>query len=180
MESRDRVIVATLNVIRRDGIKAVTIRRVAEQLGHSTTVVTHYFKNRQELIQETLRRAFDETRAEAEAAVQGADDQLWAFLDWAISPEHAELWETLMAAHVTGVDEEVSKQVESLLNWWDAKFQALVSGRAAPGYTPAQLCDIAGTVVEGILLSPSGGAVSGISGKQILRATLSSLVLEPR
>ena len=115
-----------------------------------------------------------------EAAVQGADDQLWAFLDWAISPEHAELWETLMAAHVAGVDEEVSNQVESLLNWWDAKFQALVSGRAAPGYTPAQLCDIAGTVVEGILLSPSGGAVSGISGKQILRATLSSLVLEPR
>ena len=176
MESQDRVIQATLSVIRSEGIKAVTVRRVATELGHSTTVVTHYFANRQVLLNATLERAFEESKKDADAAISAGDDELWAFLDWSISADQVAIWETLLAGHIAGLDQEVSKQVESLLTWWDERFQQLASGRVAPGYTKAQLCDIAGAVIEGVLLSPSGGPVSGISGKQILRATLGPLI----
>ena len=37
----EQVIEATLKVIELGGVKEVTVRRVAEELGRSTTVITH-------------------------------------------------------------------------------------------------------------------------------------------
>lgn len=176
MESQDRVIEATLRVIKSEGLKGVTVRRVAQELGKSTTVITHYFANRQVLLETTLARALGESRASAEAAIRDASDPLWAFLDWSISEEHSELWEALLAAYAAGIDEEVSRQVDALLQWWDERFKTLLAGRESGGYSPAEICDIAGVVVEGILLTQNFASPSGISGKKVLRATLSSLI----
>ena len=44
-----------VRLIAREGLEAVTVRRIAAEVGYSTTVVTHYFKNKHELLLWTYR-----------------------------------------------------------------------------------------------------------------------------
>lgn len=50
VERRTRVAAAARAVIARDGPDGATVRRVAAQAGSSTTVVTHYFADKQALL----------------------------------------------------------------------------------------------------------------------------------
>ena len=43
MSVRDEVKEATIRVIAAEGVPAVTIRRVAREVGRSTSAITHYF-----------------------------------------------------------------------------------------------------------------------------------------
>ena len=176
MESQDRVIAATRAVMERGGIKDVTIRRVAQELGKSTTVITHYFPSRQALVRETLAHSLDISKQTAEQIIEAADDKLWAFLEWSISEEHRDLWSAIISGHAAGLDPEVSAQVEDLLAWWDEKLQQLLEGRIAGNYSESECCDIIGVAVEGILLTASRGTPSGMSGDEVLRALVSPLL----
>jgi len=49
-ERRRKIAEAALDVIAREGLDAATIRRIAAELGCSTTVITHYFADKQELL----------------------------------------------------------------------------------------------------------------------------------
>lgn len=176
MESKDRVINATLSVIESGGVKEVTIRRVAQELGRSTTVITHYFSNRQELIAATLDQSLLASKNAALGSIEHSDDRLWAFLDWSISEEHGALWEALIAAHAAGLDPEVSKHVEDLLAWWDDLLLELLNERNLQGSISLEVCDIIGVVVEGILLNSSRPTYSGITGTQLLRKAVGHLL----
>lgn len=176
MESQDRVIAATRAVMERGGIKDVTIRRVAQELGKSTTVITHYFPSRQALVRETLAHSLDISKQTAEQIIEAADDKLWAFLEWSISEEHRDLWSAIISGHAAGLDSEVSAQVEDLLTWWDEKLQQLLVGRIAGRYSESECCDIIGVAVEGILLTASRGTPSGMSGEEVLRALVAPLL----
>ncbi|MEP7174448.1 MAG: TetR family transcriptional regulator, partial [Aestuariivirga sp.] len=56
-ERRRQICDVLLDVVAEAGISAVTIRGVAERSGWSTGVISHYFKNRQDLLLGGLRRA---------------------------------------------------------------------------------------------------------------------------
>jgi AcrR family transcriptional regulator len=45
----------TLGLVAREGLEAVTIRRIAAELGFSTAVVTHYYRDKSELLLDTFR-----------------------------------------------------------------------------------------------------------------------------
>lgn len=49
-ERRQQIAQAAIDVIAREGLDAATIRRIAAEVGFSTTAVTHYFANKQELL----------------------------------------------------------------------------------------------------------------------------------
>ncbi len=57
-ERREAVARAARAVIARDGLDGASVRRVAEQLGSSTTAVTHYFGSREELIMAAIDDAY--------------------------------------------------------------------------------------------------------------------------
>ena len=58
VERRARVAAAARAVIARDGLDATSVRRVAAEAGSSTTVVTHYFQDKQALLQAAVEDAY--------------------------------------------------------------------------------------------------------------------------
>jgi AcrR family transcriptional regulator len=62
-ERRDHFAHAVLNVVAREGVRGVTIRRVAEEAKCSVGVLSHYFEDKQALLVAALRRATSEVTA---------------------------------------------------------------------------------------------------------------------
>ena len=174
----EQVIEATLRVIEVGGVKEVTARKVAEELGRSTTVITHYFPTREDLLDAALNQSFAQSKEQAMRFIQDSKDELWAFMNWSVSAEHRRVWLQLVAAYLAGLDPHVSKQIDEFIYWWDDQLVRLLKGRVAPGRTVQEVCDIIGVVVEGILLSSDRELASGMSSEALLRATISPL-LEP-
>ncbi|MHA6764518.1 TetR/AcrR family transcriptional regulator [Streptacidiphilus sp. PAMC 29251] len=65
-ERLDAIARATIAVARERGPRAVTIRTVADHLGGSTTMVTHYVHSRAELLANAVRLAQDVWRVDAD------------------------------------------------------------------------------------------------------------------
>lgn len=58
-ERRRAIAQVAIGLIAREGLEAATVRRIAAEVGFSTTIVTHYFADKQELLLWAYR-AFDE------------------------------------------------------------------------------------------------------------------------
>ncbi len=54
---RDELIKAAFEIIKRDGLRAATIGNIAEAAGASKGIVHHYFEDKQDLIEHTMRYA---------------------------------------------------------------------------------------------------------------------------
>ena len=61
-ERRQQVLDIACRLIEKEGVEAATVRRVAEEAGCSTTIVSHYFANKHQLLQLTYRRASEGAR----------------------------------------------------------------------------------------------------------------------
>lgn len=91
-QRRQEILVATADIIGRDGIKGLTFNAVAKQLGGTVTLVTHYYKVKSELIADLaafLIEGFEQGLSRIEEGIEDALSRLHAFLAWAlpISPE---------------------------------------------------------------------------------------------
>ncbi|MFL5871839.1 MAG: TetR/AcrR family transcriptional regulator [Solirubrobacterales bacterium] len=58
-DTRDRILEAACELIASDGIDEVRIARVAMRAGASTALVHHYFKTREELLEQALIHSFE-------------------------------------------------------------------------------------------------------------------------
>lgn len=82
---RQEIIEATIAVISDSGLRGVTFRSVADRLGGSTTVVTHYYPTIKDLVDDLTVRlieSWDEELAALEAGVEDPYQRLWTFLEW--------------------------------------------------------------------------------------------------
>jgi AcrR family transcriptional regulator len=70
-ERRIEVAKAAWQVIIREGLDRTSMRAIAQELGSSTGVVTHYFRDKEELILFALGLVFENVAAEMEARAQG-------------------------------------------------------------------------------------------------------------
>ncbi|MBS1888522.1 MAG: TetR/AcrR family transcriptional regulator [Actinobacteria bacterium] len=88
-ERLDELAVETLKVVQRDGLAALTIRAVAQEVGRSTTVVTNYLPSRAALVLNAFRHGRREWERELDAAVAGLSgpDRLRRTLEWWASTE---------------------------------------------------------------------------------------------
>lgn len=62
---------AAWRVIVREGLDRASMRAIAQELGSSTGVVTHYFRDKDELMLFALERVFEKLSKDMEAAVKG-------------------------------------------------------------------------------------------------------------
>ena len=69
-ERRIEVAKAAWQVILREGLDRTSMRAIAQELGSSTGVVTHYFRDKDELILFALGLVFENVAAEMEALTQ--------------------------------------------------------------------------------------------------------------
>lgn len=74
--ARERILVAAITCIERDGIDAVTTRAVAGEAGVNIAAINYYFQSKDRLVALALERTLDEAFAEPLAAldrVRGAE-----------------------------------------------------------------------------------------------------------
>lgn len=84
---RYEIIVATTNVLAREGLKGLSLNAVAKQLGGTVTMITHYYASKSELINDLAERmimAYEQELDEIESGVDDALARLHTFLEWAL------------------------------------------------------------------------------------------------
>jgi AcrR family transcriptional regulator len=86
VERRRQITSAAINILAAGGASALTLKSLAEELGGSITLVTHFFSSREDIftaIVDDLANGFD---AELEALEKGADahGRLRILLEWMI------------------------------------------------------------------------------------------------
>jgi AcrR family transcriptional regulator len=106
-ERRERIAEAAWRIIEREGPDGANLRRIARETGHTTGVVTHYFRDKRELMAFAFGLRVDRStsrmaRAAAEAGITEALAQLLP-LDEARRRETT-VWLALMSASLTDPD----------------------------------------------------------------------------
>jgi AcrR family transcriptional regulator len=78
-ERRRHICDITAQIISRSGVEGVTIRSVAQKANWSTTRISHYFKTKQELLQQTFREFALRSLAQGEQAFESSASLQAAF-----------------------------------------------------------------------------------------------------
>jgi len=176
-ERRERIAEIAARVIARDGLEAATVRHIAAEVGFSTTIVTHYFANKDELLLHAYRfvakqsnQRFDQVIAHDPADVVGcllaltaADES--SFLGWRV---YVALWERAKIDPVYA--EEQRMGIDAALR----RVSNVVENRFGDRGDTAAAVGMLITVVNGIsvqaLFDPDGWP------REHVRATLSRAV----
>ena len=79
-ERRHRLVLAAAELIADEGISALTNAKIAKRISGSTTMVTHYFRSKRELLLDTYQTMASRSRARLEQAMRESDDPLAACL----------------------------------------------------------------------------------------------------
>ncbi|PSB50424.1 TetR/AcrR family transcriptional regulator [Chamaesiphon polymorphus] len=70
-ERRIEIVRAAWRTIVREGLDRTSMRAIAQELGSSTGVITHYFRDKEELILFALERVFENVRDDMKACAKG-------------------------------------------------------------------------------------------------------------
>ncbi|MEA5574323.1 TetR/AcrR family transcriptional regulator [Calothrix sp. UHCC 0171] len=85
-DRRMEVVQAAWRVIAREGLDRTSMRAIAQELGSSTGVVTHYFRNKEELTLFALEKVFENTlevmrsRGEGRQGIERLEQMIFAAL----------------------------------------------------------------------------------------------------
>lgn len=83
-ERRAELGAALWRLASRDGLEAVTVRRVAEEAGWSTGAVVHYFSDKEELLLFAFRTVADRVGRRLAAAAERTDEPLELARTWLV------------------------------------------------------------------------------------------------
>jgi TetR/AcrR family transcriptional repressor of bet genes len=90
---RQELLEAAFTIMKREGLQNTTIKKIAKEIGASKGIVHHYFKNKQELIEYTMRYAHASRRLDAAKRLRHSttpSDRLWAVLSVILDPLYLE------------------------------------------------------------------------------------------
>lgn len=156
------------------GFAGVTIRAVAARMGASTSVVTHYFPSREELVSSALDQALDRFWQGLPTAPPptGGPMGIQAFVEHAVFSSAPELRDVWMRAVVDAPgDPVVRASLDRFDRRWDATVSTLVDALALDEAATRLLIDQLDIIV-------SGAVTTGVEGVPDAdrRAAVSSLL----
>ena len=70
----ERIILATIDCIEREGIQAMTIRSIAKQAGVNVAAINYYFGTKEKLLQEVLKSTTEEFVGLWQEAIESKDE----------------------------------------------------------------------------------------------------------
>jgi AcrR family transcriptional regulator len=148
------VTAAALAIAADRGFAAVTIRAVAERVGASTSVVTHYVSGRDELLRLAARREIATRKAQAEAAVAGLSGAagLLALVRWAVVDLDDQVRRFWLAVLIAAPVEPVLRaELNEFNTWWDTLMRGFVAESGVPD--PDVVADTLDVVVNGMIIA---------------------------
>lgn len=151
---RDAVSDAVLAIAADRGFAAVTIRAVAERVGASTSVVTHYVSGRDELLRHAVQREIAMRKAQAEASVAGLSGAagVRALVRWAVADlddQVRRFWLALLIA--APVEPVLRAELDEFNTWWDTLMRGFVAESGVPD--PDVVADTLDVVVDGMIIA---------------------------
>jgi len=163
VDTAQRILGAACDLIAEDGIDEVRIARVAQRAGASTALVHHYFKTREDLLEQALIHSFEQAGEErfgeeAEAGVSGSAIEALALAireslpypggqhrEWVL---WVELW--LRAVRDPELRPVAARMYERYREWMSGVIQAGVdSGEFAAGTDVAAATEVAIALLDG-------------------------------
>ncbi|MGW5456190.1 TetR/AcrR family transcriptional regulator [Nocardia sp. NPDC003979] len=176
---------AVVAIATEHGFAAVTIRSVAERIGASTSLVTHYVGHRDDILRLAVRRVVEARCREADRTIAGAVGTvaLRTLVEWAIltTAEDHGIHRFWLALVVGSADEPaLREELDVFNNWWDTRLRHAL---AATGRTDTdQAADLINVIVDGLIIGAfdNGHPWPPERRRRILTATWSMLGLAPR
>lgn len=154
---RAEAIAATVQrIATTSGFSAVTVRKVSEELGASTTVVTHYFASRADLVRHTVRTVTTQRTTELELHLAGrrGRDAVRAMAEWvAVRPsdEHHRLWLAIVVGAASDV--VLRHELDRFNRWWDDTVARHLAEFDPPEPDPDGFADAIDVVLSGLVLA---------------------------
>jgi AcrR family transcriptional regulator len=142
-------------VVAKLGVNGVTIRRVAGELGTSTSVITHFTRDKDDLLTRVISAELDDRRKQITDLVASAEDPLWAVVNWSVEADPDGVWPALVSATAAGVAPHIGQLVRDFDAWWTDLVSQLVKGRLIDGLSERDAADAIGVVADGLLLALS-------------------------
>ena len=149
--------VATLEILAERGPNGLSFRAVAQRMGGSTTLVTHYFPSRQALLDglAELVSRWPEELSEIEADTENPRIRLQLFLRWMV-PHDAEGQLTERGRVSLISEHDVRLRTQHLFDTWDERIRELLRERVeglVPDDRVQATVDLLRTITNGLTLS---------------------------
>lgn len=110
-ETRRRLIAeVVVNLICEHGLDGVTIRKIAAAVGYSTTILTHYFADKHDVLLFTYKWVSDISYARVREAIERDPADLVAFLEALTHIDKPELWKVNFAFWEIAMNDDNFKQ----------------------------------------------------------------------
>lgn len=151
---RSQVCDVVARIAAEQGFDAVTVRSVAASLGTSTTVVTHYFSSRSDLVRATIRREFgrfeqDLTAATAAQAGMDAVEEVVGYATIGAPAASRRFWQaTVAGAHR---DPALRAELDEFNAHWDARLDGLLEPLALDVRARERITDTISILVSGLV-----------------------------
>ena len=129
-QRRAQVAAAVWRIVSRDGLEAATVRRVAAETGMSTSVVSHYFASKDDLLRLAFRIVVERSRGRALADSEAGGGRARALLVTSLPLDderlaEARVWFAFLGLAVTRPD-LAGEQGNAYAAWRGAVAAALV------------------------------------------------------
>lgn len=154
-ERRRDIARITIDLIAREGLAAATIRRIAGEAGSSTTAITHYFDDKQELLVCAFQilsaegeRRFEEMRERDSSDVTGA---LLTMVPWC--PANVRRWKAYLAFWDEAArNAELASLLARSTSVGTELLQQLLEPRIAAGADLQKAGELLSALVQGLAL----------------------------
>jgi AcrR family transcriptional regulator len=156
-DRRSQIIQATIQVLAEQGPSGLSFSGVARRMGGSTTVVTHYFHTRQQLLDALVEdlASWPDDVAKLEAGADDPRERLRLFLQWLLPCDEQGLREETARVNLIG-ERDTRIRTEHLFAAWDQNIRGLLA-RHVEQLFPAQrvpaIVDVLRSTTNGITLS---------------------------
>ncbi|MCW1823734.1 MULTISPECIES: TetR/AcrR family transcriptional regulator [Mycolicibacterium] len=154
------VVDAAIRVIARDGLAAASLRSIAREIGYTTGVVMHYFKDKRELLVAAAQAVFDPfDPLLADVTSDGFDGlRRLCVLPLPTTPANEALWRIYAQALASAETEPAfAATVRSRYGTIRERVRTLLADGQHEGYLrndfdPAAQCDILCALIDGLAL----------------------------
>jgi AcrR family transcriptional regulator len=156
-DRRRQILEATLEVLAELGPPGLSFRTIAKRMGGSSTLVTHYFPTRQELLDALVddMAGWPEELEELEAGAEEPRERLQLFLRWLLPDDERGRREETARINLIG-ERDTRLRTDHIFAAWDTNIRALIT-RHLEGLVPAgrvaATVDLLRSVTNGITLS---------------------------
>lgn len=168
-DKRSDVVAATLRVIARDGLDKASMRAIAQELDCTTGVLTHYFRDKEEMLDVVLSElmsAIEEQRNEFQLGVMDVDRYI-EYVCRLLPNTEAQIrwWKVWLAFTISSFVKqrrsgENHRFYESIRAGWSETFRRLVAGGCIRSdLNPEDEADALLAIIDGlgvqVLISPA-------------------------